>query len=72
MKIKNNLSEAQTFLKKNPQIKSFDIVIVADFGHGLIDNEVVKILERAKKLCVNVQTNSGNRGFNLFIYNKQR
>tara|TARA_X000000950_G_scaffold288965_1_gene408749 strand:+ start:14614 stop:16119 length:1506 start_codon:yes stop_codon:yes gene_type:complete len=54
----------KNFLKK--KIKSFDIVIVADFGHGLIDNEVVKILERAKKLCVNVQTNSGNRGFNLF------
>ena len=27
MKIKNYLSEAQIFLKQNPQIKSFDIVM---------------------------------------------
>ncbi|MEQ9489835.1 MAG: PfkB family carbohydrate kinase [Alphaproteobacteria bacterium] len=43
-----------------------DIVCVTDFGHGLINDKAVKILaEKARFLAVNVQTNSGNRGYNL-------
>ena len=53
------------FLNKN--IKKFDHVIVCDFGHGLISREVLKIIEnKSKYLSINVQTNSGNRGYNLF------
>ncbi len=60
----NNL-KLLNYLKSN--IKKFDKVVVCDFGHGLINDEVVKILEeKSKFLCINVQTNSGNRGFNLF------
>jgi rfaE bifunctional protein nucleotidyltransferase chain/domain len=53
------------FLNKN--LKKFDKVIVCDFGHGLISDEVVQLLQKKSRfLCLNVQTNSGNRGFNLF------
>ena len=53
------------YLKKN--LKSFDKVIVCDFGHGLINEKITKLLSsKSKVLCANIQTNSGNRGFNLF------
>lgn len=45
---------------------TFDIVIVADFGHGLITPKVVASLcSHARFLAVNAQTNAGNQGFNL-------
>lgn len=48
------------------KIKDYDIVILCDFGHGLIDVEIMDILQkRAKFLAVNCQTNSSNLGKNL-------
>ncbi|MCM8820152.1 MAG: PfkB family carbohydrate kinase [Candidatus Omnitrophica bacterium] len=48
------------------KLKNFDIVIVTDFGHGLITPKIVEILsDRSKFLAVNTQTNSANIGFNL-------
>ena len=47
-------------------IDQYDMVIVNDFGHGLIDDELIDILcRKARFLAVNAQTNSANRGFNL-------
>ena len=47
-------------------VLDFDVVIVSDFGHGLIDDDLVDMLcSEAKSLCLNVQTNSSNFGFNL-------
>ncbi len=44
----------------------YDIVIVTDFGHGLLDAQAVDCLVgKAKFLAVNAQTNSSNIGFNL-------
>lgn len=44
-----------------------DMVIVADFGHGLFEKSVLKCLGKIDKfLALNVQTNSGNFGFNPF------
>ena len=52
-----------SWLKKN--LKKFDIVLVADFGHGMLTPKVIKTLEqKAKFLAVNAQTNSLNFGFN--------
>lgn len=57
--------ELNKFLKNN--LKKFDKVIVCDFGHGLFNKEVVSIIESNSNFsCINVQTNSGNRGYNLF------
>ena len=45
---------------------SYDLVVVSDFGHGLIDNELIEhLVSQDVFLSVNVQTNSANRGFNL-------
>ncbi|HTV26493.1 MAG TPA: PfkB family carbohydrate kinase [Xanthobacteraceae bacterium] len=46
--------------------KDFDVVIVTDFGHGLLSPDVRSaLLSRAKFLALNVQSNAGNFGFNL-------
>ncbi len=48
------------------KIRDYDTVILCDFGHGLIDDEVMDILqEKASFLAVNCQTNSSNLGKNL-------
>jgi rfaE bifunctional protein nucleotidyltransferase chain/domain len=47
-------------------LPTFDMVLVADFGHGLLTPKVVKTLAaHSPFLAVNVQTNSSNIGFNL-------
>ena len=47
-------------------LKDFDMVLVTDFGHGLITPKIVKtISKKSNFLAVNVQTNSANIGFNI-------
>ena len=43
-----------------------DLVVVTDFGHGLMDDEMVRIVcDNSQFLAVNAQSNSANLGFNL-------
>lgn len=57
----NNFKE---LLKKN--IADYDIVFLCDFGHGLMDKEVIEIVQNeAKYLVLNCQTNSSNKGMNI-------
>lgn len=45
--------------------KKADVVILADFGHGLFEGQVLKAVETIKPFIgTNVQTNSSNFGFN--------
>lgn len=54
--------------KLEKEIPKHDVVIVADYGHGLFDQKSLRILERHKeKICVNTQSNAGNRGFNSIV-----
>jgi len=47
-------------------IQDYDLVLVADFGHGFIDDNIIDVIcKKAKFLSVNTQTNSANIGFNL-------
>ncbi len=47
------------------ELPKYDIVIAADFGHGIISGSMIDILtEKSKFLAVNTQVNAGNRGFN--------
>lgn len=47
-------------------IQDYDLVIVSDFGHGfLTDNLVKAICKEARFLAVNTQTNGANMGFNF-------
>lgn len=48
------------------KIEQYDVVILCDFGHGLIDAQVMQIIQdKAKFLALNCQTNSSNYGKNL-------
>ncbi len=47
-------------------ISNYDLVVVSDFGHGLLTKKLVDfICAKAKYLAVNAQTNSANIGFNM-------
>jgi len=53
-------------LKLNKIIRNYDLVIINDFGHGLLTKQIIKLIcSKAKYLALNVQTNSANIGFNL-------
>lgn len=46
-------------------LPTHDLVVVTDFGHGLMTDALRKRLTPARFLAVNTQTNSANLGFNL-------
>lgn len=47
-------------------ISEYDLVVVNDFGHGLLSGEIIDFVARhSKYLAINVQTNGANIGFNL-------
>lgn len=47
-------------------VSHVDVVIVNDFGHGMIGDKLVRtIVEHSPFLAINAQTNSANMGFNL-------
>lgn len=56
----------ETLLKKVTKIiKDYDLVVVVDYGHGMMTPALVKLIcRKAPFLCVNTQSNAGNRGFN--------
>ena len=49
------------------KLSDYDLVIVNDFGHGFINNNIINVLEeKSKFICANIQTNSANLGFNYY------
>lgn len=47
-------------------LPAYDLVVVADYGHGLLSSKAIELLAReAPLLCVNTQSNAGNHGFNM-------
>lgn len=48
------------------EITKYDCVMVNDFGHGFLTAKLIRLISRkAKLLCLNVQANSANYGFNI-------
>lgn len=48
------------------RLSCYDLVVVTDFGHGLLGDGIIPLLcEKAPFLAVNTQSNSANHGFNL-------
>jgi rfaE bifunctional protein kinase chain/domain/rfaE bifunctional protein nucleotidyltransferase chain/domain len=46
------------------EIKKYDVVVVSDYGHGLISNSTAKIICKSSKfLALNAQSNSSNIGY---------
>jgi rfaE bifunctional protein nucleotidyltransferase chain/domain len=55
--------EVCKWLQKN--LSKYDLVIVADFGHGAVTNEMIhELTSHSRFIAVNTQANAGNRGFN--------
>ena len=55
------------------QIENYDLIMVMDFGHGLLEDLVrVYLQEKARFLSVNCQTNSNNHGFNILTRRYRR
>lgn len=77
----NNISEEMRFdaeslgkfkerLCKN--IENYDAVFLCDFGNGLVDREIMEIVQKgAKYLVLNCQTNSSNYGLNVITKYKR-
>lgn len=48
------------------EISKYDLVLITDFGHGLITPKLIDfVCKHAKYLAVNAQSNSANHGYNL-------
>ena len=46
------------------ELPRYDLVIVADYGHGMLDEEAIRLITRkARRLVVNAQSNAGNLGY---------
>jgi len=46
-------------------LPQYDVVIVVDYGHGMIESESARILcDKAPFLAINTQVNAANHGFN--------
>jgi rfaE bifunctional protein nucleotidyltransferase chain/domain len=59
--------EAQADLLEalRPRLEDADVVVAADYGHGMLEGEAVELLSRESPfLCLNTQKNAGNHGFN--------
>lgn len=58
--------QGQTKELEPPEMGSYDVVVVTDYGHGLMTERLIEhVCHEARYLAVNVQTNSGNYGYNL-------
>ena len=59
-------SEAMALTAKLEEVlPQYDVVIVTDYGHGMLGPEAVELLsDKSKFLAINTQVNADNRGFN--------
>lgn len=61
---KTSMDRLKAWLEK--ALPSYDAVFLSDFGHGLVDEEIIKLVEEnAKYLALNCQANSSNFGLNV-------
>jgi rfaE bifunctional protein kinase chain/domain/rfaE bifunctional protein nucleotidyltransferase chain/domain len=62
----DELVEAKIIRFLKDHIKKFDLVIINDFGHGIMTKKIIRYINtKANYLALNVQTNSANYGFNV-------
>jgi bifunctional ADP-heptose synthase (sugar kinase/adenylyltransferase) len=69
-----NEEEIKNVIHKIDDIeKKCDLILIADFGHGLFESEIIinRINNLKKYTCLMVQTNSANFGFNLITKYKK-
>ena len=58
-------SSGLLYAQLESMLPSYDVVIVTDYGHGVVTPEIVNLLcSKSRFLAVNTQTNAANQGFN--------
>lgn len=58
-------TEARLLEKIDKITGGYDVVIMADYGHGMMTSSAIEqLIKRSSFLAVNTQANAGNRGFN--------
>lgn len=64
-----NPNDSEKLCKKLEKlVPNYDVVIVADYGHAMMNTDAISLLEkRAKFLAVYTQINSGNQLFNTML-----
>lgn len=69
----SNFKESKEFINTiNNKFKSYDLVILCDFGHGFFNRNIYDLISKnSKSISINSQTNSDNRGFNLITKYKK-
>ena len=61
----DSVEEQHTVETLRPLLQDVDVIVVADYGHGLLSSAVIsELTSSGKMLAVNTQSNAGNRGFN--------
>ena len=69
----NGEIEAAILKRIEAEIDLVDVVLVMDFGHGVMSEKIREFVQkRAKFLALNCQTNSNNHGFNIINRQYQR
>lgn len=59
-------AEQKIYVNLRKNISTFDMVVVNDYGHGLMTDKLIRLVcSKAKFLALNVQSNSANFGFNV-------
>lgn len=59
-------AESQLVAAISERARDYDVVVVTDFGHGMMTPKVRAAIEKSSVfLAVNTQSNSANHGFNL-------
>lgn len=62
----SNIDREPFYCKLNEIVGEYDLVIVSDFGHGVLDQRAMDIVQdKSVFLSLNCQTNSTNYGTNL-------
>lgn len=59
-------ADAELCRRLRAVLPNYDLVVVADYGHGMLSPAAIDVLCRhARFLAVNTQSNAGNHGFNM-------
>ena len=65
MRYENNIKK-EFYEALEQCIEDYDVCFVCDFGHGLVDRDMISLVEKkAKYIVLNCQTNSTNYGLNI-------
>ena len=68
----SKITENGILKELNKNIQGYDLIIVNDYGHGLMTNQIISFLQSSRKfLAVTSQINAGNQGFNLITKYKK-